>query len=245
MSATDYLILFSGVTLEILIVARGYVARLYRTYPFFFGYIAYVLLMNLAQFILRKIGLPHYVVTYWVLEAGAIVCAFLVLWEIFRQTFSATHSLNRIAKRFVLWLLFSESILVLSFGTHSGPFFSQLERKVGLLQASWLALMLLLAGYYRVPLGRNVRGMAFGYGIYVAISISNFAAYELTESFLPFWRYIHPLSYLAALVLWTWGLWFYSPNPPIHTTEIPAPVADEMRAKWSSLRVALKRIIGL
>ena len=38
---------------------------------------------------------------------------------------------------------------------------------------------------------------------------------DLTNSFLPDWNYLWPLSFVLIMVAWMWALWVYEPNPPI------------------------------
>lgn len=108
------------------------------------------------------------------------------------------------------------------------PYYA-LERGLGFPQAVLTLGILLLAGYYQVQIGRNIWGMAVGFGGYVSVSTVNFALFDLYHSFLPYWQVLVPLSFNAMLAVWIWAVWDYAPNPPI----VVADAAEQaMALRW-------------
>ena len=66
--------------------------------------------------------------------------------------------------------------------------------------------------YFGISMGRNLKGMFLGYGVYVAASlvILAFQAYQ-GIGFDTKWYMLQPLSYDVGLIAWLAGLWSYSP----------------------------------
>ncbi|MFQ5696148.1 MAG: hypothetical protein ACE5HB_09180, partial [Terriglobia bacterium] len=236
-----------------LVVWRALWKGLWQRYPFFYAYLFYVFLFTVVLVILAQIRFPAYARFYWDTAAVALFLQFFVPWEVFRQCFPANQPIRRVAG----WLLLT-ALVSLTFGLYfgsdgsvfsgqSGAAYPILERKTSLLQAVLLLAALLLARYYAVPLGRNIRAMALGFGLYVSISIANFAAFDLAEAYFPIWRYVYPLNSIAAVAVWAWGLWNYAPNPrpAAITTAQTKHILQEWNQAWSGLRHALKKAMGL
>ena len=213
MAPIDHLIFFLGLLLEILILWRGLRQRLSRHYAYFYVYLGYVFATALAQFLVFHFRMSAYAMTYWISAGGAVLLRFSVIWEVFRQTFLSAVAARRVVGHALSVVLVSLTA-ALFFGSDStGLFFAELERKAGFVQAALLMATLLLARYYATPLGRNIWGMALGLGLYLSVSVMNFAALELVKSFFSYWRFVVPLSFIGMLGVWTWALWSYAPNP--------------------------------
>ena len=90
----------------------------------------------------------------------------------------------------------------------------ELERNARTVQAILLFLILAVISYYQVPLGKNIKGMIAGYGLYIVTSLSTLAirAYAGPQ-FNKTWNVIQPLSFDASLMIWVVALWSYQPNP--------------------------------
>jgi hypothetical protein len=97
--------------------------------------------------------------------------------------------------------------------------FLDLERDLRSVQAIFLLGVVGVLQYYRVPIGRNLKGMMFGFGLYVASSLMGLAlrTYLIAPSdgvwHFTAWHFIQPVSYLISLVVWTAALWSYRANP--------------------------------
>jgi hypothetical protein len=67
---------------------------------------------------------------------------------------------------------------------------------------------------YSIPIGRNLRGILIGYGVFVSWAVICLAlvAAGIAKSD-SIWSYTFPLSYLISLSVWTGHLWSYQPNP--------------------------------
>ena len=76
-----------------------------------------------------------------------------------------------------------------------------------------LSLLFILL-IYRIPLGRTLRGIILGYGLFLAINLINLAylaRFGVSVQFIA--SGIQSCAYLFALCVWTVFLWSYSPQP--------------------------------
>jgi hypothetical protein len=248
MATVDYPIFALGLLLEVCILWRALRAHLWRHYPFFYAYLGFVFFYNtVTLFVLAQLRFSAYAVAYWLGDACAVLLWFFITWEVFRHTFLPAPAVRRVVGR-VLWILLIGLTAALFFASKSpGLFFADLERKAGFVQAVLLMATILLARYYAMPMGRNIWGMALGLGMFVSVSIVNFAALELVKSFFPYWRLIRPLSFIGMMGIWVWALWSYAPNPKPATVAVEGferSLAQWAQA-WGEVRVALRKVIGL
>lgn len=253
MTTLDYLVSTIGLVVVATVLWRGTSGGLLKRYPFFYVYLGYVFALNVLLLLGAQFQFPGYSLAYWWGAAVAASLRFLVVWEVFRQSFSPWQHVRRLIAQAATFLLAGLAVTVmlgnerLAVFYKADSFFPDLERKLGLIQASLLILCLCLARYYAVPLGRNVWGMAVGLGIYLSIAVMNFSALELEGSFLPFWRYIRPFSFIGMAAMWAWALWSYAPNPkpvsdPVEATQRGL---EWWRHAWGEARTALRRVAGL
>jgi hypothetical protein len=227
MSDAAYVILLLSVALEVCLLWRLSRRQLWRRYIYFLSYVLYQLIvMDFLLFGVWRLAPALYRDFYWNAETLSAALRFLLVWEIFRHTFPRGSTLNRIASNAMALLslglgLFSVCVLwgFQAYSHFHSPY-PALERGFGLAQALLTLGILFLARYYGVAFGRNLWGIAVGFGAYVSISTVNFAAIDLYHSFLPYWQVLVPLSFTGMLAVWTWAVWTYGPNPT------PA-VADE------------------
>jgi len=90
-----------------------------------------------------------------------------------------------------------------------------------------LVLMSILAVvlYYRIAIGRNVKGMILGYGLFIGTNVMNLALRSYVGSgYHPVWEFVKSYSYVASVVVWTVTLWSYQPNP---IPELPTRVESD------------------
>ena len=165
-----------------------------------------------------------------------MVVRFLVVWDIFRHTFSRTFMVDRVGSKMFSVVGAGSVIFALgSFWTFQtyGEFHSvypALERSFSFAQAAMVLWLLIAARYYGIQLGRNVWGIAVAFGAWVSISTANNAVIDLQHSFLPYWQILRPLSFVLMLALWTWAVWIYAPNPPLAVELATDP--DSQHRRW-------------
>ena len=246
MGMVDASLIGFGLALHALFLWRCQKESHWSRYPFFFSYVAFTFLRTVVLLILREVDHPLYPWLYWSTNFGAVVLRFAVAWEVFRHLFLPRTVIREIAGRILVVLLVSLTTVFYFLSSPAGTFLD-FERKVGLAVVTCLVVTLLLAPFYRVSVGKNIWGMAVGMGLFVSISIANFATFDLISSFLPFWTLLTPVSFLTMMLIWTWTLWSYAPEPHQATLGGLTPQAALTRWNrvWNDFGPTIRRSIGL
>jgi hypothetical protein len=196
---------------------------MWRQYLFFSIYAIWITLENFTL-LAAYLRFPlFYSALYWRFDSMDVVLRFLVVWEVFHQTFSKGSGLNMslsksLAMVAFLLLAFACGVTFWGYQNYAGLRSIGLaqDRNFGFVQAVMILGTLLMARCYGVNYGRNVRGIALAFGGWVSISTASSAMADLANSFLPYWYYLRPLSFVAMVGAWIWALWIYEPNPPIN-----------------------------
>jgi hypothetical protein len=88
-------------------------------------------------------------------------------------------------------------------------------------QIAAIVSLLLLFLRYQVPLGRSLRGIIFGYGLFLAINVVNLSYLErLGDTVKSLASHIQSSAYFFALCVWTAFLWIRVAQP----ATAPAPL---------------------
>ena len=213
-------LLWLGTALLALLAARGLMLGHFRKYPVFFGYIVYVLLINVAGFFLLLMSAVAYQYFYWTaVQLIGPVIGFAIIWEIYAQVLAPYAGVRRFA-RVVLAAVLLVPVFDLALGLTPGsgwggaPSRMEVARDARALQAALLVAIVAALLYYRIPLGRNVRGIVLGYSFFVGASVMNLALRtELGMGFQRLWGFTSRITYVIALAIWCTALWSYAPNP--------------------------------
>jgi hypothetical protein len=139
----------------------------------------------------------------------------------------------------------------MSWGIHaygkSHSMYRALDRSFGFAQAILILIVLIVARYYQVQLGRNVWGMAVAFGMYSSLSTANSAFVDLFHSFFPYWALVGPLSLVVMLGMWTWAVWAFYPNPAVAgAREISDSAGDlhEWADGWGQTVSTVRKVIN-
>ena len=219
----------------------------WRAYPFLCLYTIWLLVGNSVQEITSAYKPAIYASLYWRDDTIDVIVRFLVIWEVFRQTFPRSSRLNKSLSRglgiIAFGLLLFGCALFWGYQNYSGirSLHLALDRTFGFVQAVMILGTLLVARYYGVRCGRNVRGIALAFGGWVSISTATNAMADLANSFLPYWYYLRPLSFVVMMAVWIWALWVYEPNPPIRESE--ADDLDRWTQDWNRTISTARTII--
>ncbi|MCI0724054.1 MAG: hypothetical protein L0338_34605 [Acidobacteria bacterium] len=237
----------AGLFLELLIVFRGWRTRAFQHYPYFYTYLAYVVLRTVCLYVLLQLKHPAYASVYWHTNTVSLVLFFLVPLEILRHVFRPSHAVKQLAGYVFVAVLLLFGLWILFDSTSPNTFYADLERKLSLAHGVCLLTILLLGRFYALPLGRNVWGLALGFGIYVSVSILNFSALDLLKSFLPVWQLVRPISFDAMLAVWAWALWSpsSSPEPVVASPQLSMPIMSQWQQRWDDLLTVMRKGIGL
>lgn len=204
--------------LRLLIVFRGARCGMIVRYAWFYSYIVVGFLTELAFGAVLIEAPSHYAEVYWPGQFLTLAVGCGLVLEIFRHVLSEYSGAERFA-RYVCLLTFAAIFLVVLIYPRSTQLGLQaasieMERDVRSAQIVFFVAILAVIFYYSLPLGRNMLGMIYGYGIYLFASLVTltFRAY-IGHGFTAIWRVAQPLSFDLSLSIWLVALWGYYPNP--------------------------------
>lgn len=232
----------TGVLVEGLLVWRLAKNGMFSRYPY------------LTAFVLYNLGCTLLLVGIIVLlpmwfassdRAAELLSTFLrllVIWEIMRNIFSPNSTARDFALKFLTWagVIILPILVVLCRRQASLSRFRYtlippaFEQYFTLSQALVLSGIALIAGYYGIQMGRNIRGLTVGFGIYLLAYATNFLALQAVGSFLRYWQFLSPVFYIGLLLVWLWAFWDYAPNPDLKP--VYSPNDREIRRQWEQVR---------
>jgi hypothetical protein len=217
------LILWTCNFLEAVLLLRAVRGRFFAKYSLFYAYLLCVLLRSLAGFYIMLWHAELYRSFYWETQFLDTLLGCGIIFELYRQGLVHYPGAARMARN-VLAFVFAIVISKVLANALSGPVWSSvattadLERDLRMVQSVFLIALFALFCYYAIPLGKNLRGMMLGYGLFLGTSVINLTfRTQLGSAFQVWWVYLQPLSYVLVLAIWCPALWAYAPMP------LPAP----------------------
>ncbi|MGD0963446.1 MAG: hypothetical protein ABSA57_06040 [Candidatus Acidiferrales bacterium] len=215
------LIWLSGVALEFTILLRALQQKTLGKYPFFYLYVASLLLADACLYVLLLVDPAVYARWNWNVGFLNILLSAGILLEIFKHVLAPYPGAERFARIFGLatfMMILSFGIAYLFFAPHAvGSWMrraSNLERNLLAVQAIFLSSLVGVIFYYGIAIGRNLQGMIVGYGVCVATTLMALAFRSFAgPSFNAAFTFIQPIAYWVSLAVWVSTLWNYQPNP--------------------------------
>jgi hypothetical protein len=253
MSFILYVIGCLGVLVEGLLLWRLARRRLWSRYPYFSAFVVYDIVRTIFLLHAAYYQREWFAAAYWRTEIVSGFLRFLVIWEVLRSVFPRNSVLRkltwRVAASLMLFLL--PSVVALSydqalFEHYLYPYLSPvLEQYISLLQAIFLLVPVAVAVFYGTALGRNLRGLVFGFGTYLSVCAANFASLQAWPGFFPVWRFLFPLTYIGMTAVWLWAFWEYAPSRELAGAgrEDCTPSGGEWRRMWTSTMKLLSGVI--
>jgi hypothetical protein len=243
----SFTICIMAVVLELGVVVHLVRNSLGRRYPSFSIYAIWLLVANSAILVTDLSFRSIYPLVYWHIDSIDIVLRFLVVWEVFHQVFPRNSGLNRSFSKGLGMI--GLGLLMLACATFWGyqnytslrSIHLALDRSFGFVQALMILGTLVMARYYGLRCGRNVRGIALAFGAWVSISTANNAMADVASSFLPYFNFLRPVSFVVMMAVWVWALWVYEPNPPIMEGE--SAELTQWAADWNRTISTARTII--
>jgi hypothetical protein len=201
------------------LVYRAVRRGLFREYPYFFGYLSSVLCATAVRIYLLPTTSQTYFVGFWISEFVSAVAGFGVTWEIYSHVLAPYRGVRRMARSglgFLLVAVFAEAT-VGSTTDRAGALVAatvELERNLRVVQALLLLAMTGLIVHYALAIGRNIRFILIGYGLYIGCAVISLSMRaQGGEAFSAPWQSIQKLAWDVTAVIWCVGLWSYSGNP--------------------------------
>jgi hypothetical protein len=250
MTAAFFALSAAGPSLEAVILWRVLKHCAIRSYPYFSAYVLFDAASNLLLVATVVFWRHLFVPFYSAAELISVLTGFLIIWEVLRTVFPAGSTLHSLARNMLLGLsvLLIPSILAMGWRQanlirfsyqYVPPVFIQY---LTLLQAVLLSAVAALIAYYRVPLGRNIRGIVFGFGVYLSLCAMNFASLQIVHGFLPYWQVMSPALYIGLLAFWLWAFWEYSPSPARTVAHLNQTFAKgRWNQKWTEATSPIRR----
>src|ERR1700735_1207081 len=239
-----------GMLLEGVILVRSILGKSFAKYPLFYVYIASVLFTSGFLYVIYFVMPSKNVPFYWRAQYLTLALGCGVIFEISRNAFTQHVSLDRLV-RWTMGMTFGIIFLLVAIHAFVLPHWNpsvnpaDLERDLRLAQAVALLAIVFLTQYYGIEIGRNIKGMILGFGVYVGASIISLTLQLFVGAkFNTAWQVIQSSSYLAALSIWTVALWSYDPAPA-RPNEPPDPdyqrLAGRTRQVLGSIQEQLDR----
>jgi hypothetical protein len=239
-----WLIVCSSLSLQLGILLRGVREKLLAGYSFFYAYVFSTFVATSLVLVLWRVAQDSYQRSYWILQFATLLIGCGIILEIFRHVLSPYPGAEKFAMAVGLLIfgaVFCFAIVYRLVGLSSNSALFELERNVRTVQAILLFGILAVVSYYRVPLGKNIKGMVTGYGLYIVTSLSTLAIRAYAgPGFNNTWNMIQPLSFDVSLVIWLIALWSYQPNPAPDPT-VPLEEDYEMLARRTRRALASMR----
>jgi hypothetical protein len=214
-----WLIMGLGLLLELLLLGRGLQTRLFKRYYFFYIYILSVTLFTAVMMVANGTApTTLYVRWYWPFQLATLVTGYGILLEILNHVLAPYPGAERFA-RFCGLGAFGAILCFALLAPVALPHWSagtvvEFERDLRSVQAVFICGLLAVIFYYGVGIGRNMKGMIMGYGLYILTSLVSLAVASFGgRSFDQIWDVVQPLSFAISLVMWLVALWSYCPNP--------------------------------
>ena len=233
-----------GLLIRLVALFRGLRAKILARYPFFYVYLLSTFVADLITFILWRFSQASYQNSYWILQFLTLLIGCGIVLEAFRHVLSPYRGAEKFATAvglFTFGAIFCFAIAYRLVVSSPDRALFELERNVRTVQALFLSGILMVVSYYRIPIGKNLKGMISGYGLYIVTSLSTLAIRAYAgPGFNNTWNVIQPLSFDASLTIWLVALWSYQPNPAPDPT-VPLEEDYEMLARRTRRALASMR----
>jgi len=214
-----------AILLEALLLVRGLQKNLLRRFPIFYSYLFLILVDDFFRFSVYRWFPSHYSQVYWATQFPALVVGSAVIFEVYRVALRAYPGTARMARNllsFVFAMIFANSL-----ANFSGSIFlrlveraEELERNLRIVQALAIFMLVSVFLWYAIPFGRNLKGILFGYGLFVGVRVLQYGLrYYFWDDIKPLWPYAQAISFLMVLGVWAGALWSVHPVPEV----VPVP----------------------
>jgi hypothetical protein len=235
----------AGILLEAIILYRGVRTGLLSKYPFFYAYIASVLVADSSLYIVRLLDPSLY--SRWdpIAALLSLVLGYGIILEIFRHVLMPYRGVERLARvggMVIAGVILSFAIFypIVTSGISRGFSIVRVERDFWAVQAIFLFGIFTVIVHYGIPTGRNLKGMMFGYALCLAATVMALALQSyIGSSFQAARGFIETFSYLASLSIWIAALWSDHPSP------VPGHSDCDLQADYESLVLRTQGMMGV
>lgn len=233
-----FLIWWSGLVLELIILFRGLRAGMIKKYPYFYGYIVCVFAVSAGLYVGYRASPVFYRKWYWPTQFATLVAGFgaiLAIAENALETYPGAKRFLRLSSYAVLVVVFG-SVGLKALGPSGNT--AEMERDLRCVEALLLITIGGIAAYFGIRLGKNLKGLILGFSAYVGVSLMTLALVVAAGQRLQHvWAILQSGSYLLALAIWAVALWSYVPNPVASRSGVKYEMlASRTEAKLKAVR---------
>jgi len=229
-----------ALALESALLVRAIRGNFLKHYRFFYLYLGWVLVSDLSLIPFYYLLPKTYGYAYWSSQYFSLFVGCCVVWEAYKVALARYPGVVRMARNVLpyLFILAITRIFVKAWNSPNwipGKTTLETERDLRIVQVALLIGLIALFASYAIPLGRNLKGIIHGYGLFIATSVVHLTLRDyLGDAFQRSWLYIQPICYLLVLLLWCATLWSYAP--------IPKPITEpRLESDYQSLVAATNR----
>ena len=233
-----------AIVLEVVPLVRAAEAKFIRHYKLFYSYLAFILLRDLWLLGVYFRWPKFYPYAYWYSEPIGVLVGCGLVWEVYKVALARFPGAARMARNVLAFLFIFASTRIFVKAWNRPTWIPdrtgyEIERDLRIVQVALLAGLVVLFACYAIPLGRNLKGIIYGYSLFLVTSVVNLTLrYDLGDSFQRSWEYMQAFCYLFVLLVWCVALWSYAP--------IPEPTTEpRLEANYESLVAATKRKLHL
>ena len=210
---------WAGLFLDAAILFRSYRGRSFAKYPYFYTYFTCIVIVDLTRYFVYTRNPPAFRNWYWSTQFLSVAIGYGVILEIVRHALARYPGVARFGSR-ILWTSFfavltyiaCKSLTVTNWSAAATG--AELERDLRTVQAFALAGILILISHYRIEIGRNLKGIIAGYGLFIALSVMNLAVQaHAGASIQGVLRGFQSYSFFISQFVWITALWSYQPSP--------------------------------
>jgi len=211
--------------LEALILLRAAKTREFPRFPIFYSYVAFVLLVDLTAIPLFRLSHNVYFLFYWMTAFLKAILGYGVIVEIISLSLKNYPGVARLARTLLMFVFLGVVVKVgINLLNKPGivlPYaIANMERSLRQVQAVLLFCLLALLVYYKIPVNRTVKGLLFGFSLFIGADVISFTFItHPTSGFALLMRQIDPICYAISLIIWLVALWSPSPQRVIEGTE--------------------------
>lgn len=222
----------------------------YKAYPLFFAYILAMLMQNLLFALSYRLWGFRSAVSFeiaWGTQSVVIVVRALAVAEICRRVLAKYPGIWALGWR--IFFAMATAVLVYSWtvGGHSWQLVAvTADRSLELAIAATVLGLFLFIRYYEVAIEPAARFLAIGFFFYSCFRVLNDTILErwLTH-YITLWNLLGTVSFLASLLLWSWGLRRTQPQataePELLSESFYRAIAPEINFRLKALNEQLSR----
>jgi hypothetical protein len=183
--------------------------KLYRSFPFFFSYVAFQIVAFAITFPLRD-QYRVFFAAYWAESAVSVILGFFVIREVFLDVFRPYHTLRDLGSVLFKWagLVMLMVAGVMAASTRAGvadePIVNAiltLERSVRVVQCGLVLFLLVFARFLGVNWWQKSFGIALGFGAFASVELSLVALGSHVDS-PTLSSFINMAAYNLAILTW-------------------------------------------